>query len=271
MRKRGFEDWCDRAVSRISYPPDRQEVRQELLWHLEDTAGLYEESGLSRPEAEARALEGMGDPREVGALLRRVHKPWLGTLLFITDLLLVLMVLYAFIALVMNGAGAGIGRELERLAGREELTGEELCGVFSYGRQEEYRLVCQPEYGGGPVRCGAYRFDLSGAWLWCRETDGQELLVLSLEFSSPRFWLGAPEGFPDYFCAEESTGRLHPPAWWPVHTDGVELMMDTGSTAVGSIYACVEVDGDAEWVDFLYSHGEGFALRLSIPRGGEGA
>lgn len=53
----------------------RDMVALELQNHIEDQTEAYEEFGLTHNEAEARAVEQMGDPVEVGTRLDRVHRP----------------------------------------------------------------------------------------------------------------------------------------------------------------------------------------------------
>ena len=74
--------WLDIAVSGIRFGPDRAEVRQELLEHLEDKAADLARVFPDIPEKEAqeRALSAMGDPEELKISLARVHRPWLGWL-----------------------------------------------------------------------------------------------------------------------------------------------------------------------------------------------
>lgn len=74
--------WLDTATRWIRFGPDKRAVREELEAHLEDRAAdllrLFPE--LTPEEAERQAVEGMGDPWEVGQALGRLHKPWLGWL-----------------------------------------------------------------------------------------------------------------------------------------------------------------------------------------------
>ena len=74
--------WLDTAVSGIRFGPDRAAVREELEAHMEDKTADFQRifPGISREEAEERALSEMGDPAEIGKELARVHKPWLGWL-----------------------------------------------------------------------------------------------------------------------------------------------------------------------------------------------
>lgn len=70
--------WLDTAVGGIRFGPDRAAVREELEAHMEDKAADLQRifPGISREEAEERALSEMGDPAEIGKELARVHKPW---------------------------------------------------------------------------------------------------------------------------------------------------------------------------------------------------
>ena len=92
--------WLDTAVGGIRFGPDRAAVREELEAHMEDKAADLQRifPGISREEAEERALSEMGDPAEIGKKLARIHKPWLGWLWRASGVLLAL-VLIAFLGL----------------------------------------------------------------------------------------------------------------------------------------------------------------------------
>ena len=92
--------WLDTAVGGIRFGPDRAAVREELEAHMEDKAADLQRifPGISREEAEERALSEMGDPAEIGKELARVHKPWLGWLWRASGVLLALA-LIAFLGL----------------------------------------------------------------------------------------------------------------------------------------------------------------------------
>ena len=74
--------WLDEAVKGIRFGPDRAAVRAELEAHLEDKAADLQRifPDMLPEDAEARALEDMGDPAEIGKELARIHRPWLGYL-----------------------------------------------------------------------------------------------------------------------------------------------------------------------------------------------
>lgn len=73
-----METWCGLAASYIRFPPDRPAVEQELMEHLQDKVDDFMEHGMPKEEAERRAVQEMGEPRETGLLLRQIHKPYLG-------------------------------------------------------------------------------------------------------------------------------------------------------------------------------------------------
>ena len=93
----GLARWLDTATRGIRFRPDRAAVRAELAAHLEDKQADLQRifPDLSVQEAEGRALEAMGDPEELGRELAKIHRPWLGYLWRLSQVLCALMVLAA--------------------------------------------------------------------------------------------------------------------------------------------------------------------------------
>ena len=88
-----FARGLSKAVKPVNFPPDRSAVEQELVEHFEERVEGFTTHGMGSVEAMRSAVERLGDPRQTGALLRKVHKPWLGWLLRTARVLLVLLVL----------------------------------------------------------------------------------------------------------------------------------------------------------------------------------
>ena len=88
-----FAGWKRIALKGLFFPPDRRRVRRELEDHYEDCVAAQKSRGLSAEAAKQAALKAMGDPRQTGALLRAVHKPWLGWTLRLARIALVLVLL----------------------------------------------------------------------------------------------------------------------------------------------------------------------------------
>ena len=87
--------WLDAATRSIRFKPDRAAVRSELEAHLEDKRADLQRifPDLSHQEAESRALAAMGDPEALGRELAKIHKPWLGYLWRLSQVLCICMIL----------------------------------------------------------------------------------------------------------------------------------------------------------------------------------
>ena len=96
MDDKAFQTWLDTAVKGIRFGPDRRAVRSELAGHLEDKAADLRRifPDLTDEEAQERTLAGMGDAAEIGKQLARVHKPWLGYLWRVSQVLLALCLIW---------------------------------------------------------------------------------------------------------------------------------------------------------------------------------
>ena len=96
--------WLDEAVKGIRFGPDRAAVRAELEAHLEDKAADLQRifPDMLPEDAEARALEDMGDPAEIGKALARIHKPWLGYLWRASKWIAILLVVLLMAANILN-------------------------------------------------------------------------------------------------------------------------------------------------------------------------
>ena len=83
-------EWLYKATAGIRFKPDRKAVRAELEEHLEDKTmdlrRIFPE--LTEEEAWERAVSEMGDPMEIGRELARLHRPWLGCLWRVSQVVL---------------------------------------------------------------------------------------------------------------------------------------------------------------------------------------
>ncbi len=85
--------WLDTATKEIRFGPDRRRVRQELEDHILDRMEVVQSRGLSAYEAEKVAVESMGDPERLARELGALHRPWMGYLWRLSQVLLVVLVL----------------------------------------------------------------------------------------------------------------------------------------------------------------------------------
>lgn len=89
---RDWLTWTAQACRPIRFKHDRRAAERELLAHLEDEALALMESGLTREQAQKKALAAMGDAEEVGRQLAAVHRPWLGYLWICSRWMLILCI-----------------------------------------------------------------------------------------------------------------------------------------------------------------------------------
>ena len=116
-------EWLDTAVRRLPYRV-RLAARQELMDHFLDHAEALESANYSKEEAEALALEALGDPEETNRLLVKVHRPWLNWVLWGLRITLGMILLYALILFptIRSAIGRQISfrQQLAYLEGRKE-------------------------------------------------------------------------------------------------------------------------------------------------------
>jgi len=73
-----WEAYLDKVTSFVRFAYDRPGIREEMRGHLEDRMEDFMEAGMEREEAQCRALEVMGDAKEIGEALDKEHSPLLG-------------------------------------------------------------------------------------------------------------------------------------------------------------------------------------------------
>lgn len=93
-----FKVWCEKAVSGIIFPPDRQKVFDELMDHVNDHYDALVEQGFDRDTARQMALEAMGSADVIAPQLAAIHRPFWGYFLRVTRVLLVLLVCAAVLS-----------------------------------------------------------------------------------------------------------------------------------------------------------------------------
>ena len=95
-----FQAWLTLATKPLYFPPDRRRVKQEFTEHYEERVESLTEHGRSLGAARKKAVEMLGSPVETGALLRQVHKPWLGWVLRLVRLVLVVAAGWLLLCLI---------------------------------------------------------------------------------------------------------------------------------------------------------------------------
>ena len=181
--------WLDAATNRIRFKPDRAAVRAELDAHLEDKIQDLRRifPNLSAWEATQQALAGMGDPEEIGRELAKLHKPWLGYLWRLSQVVLAL-------ALICLGGLAALG-----LWGRLTDTPAPASGL-EYDRAVSFS-------GPDALSAGFYTLQAEGELRYDAGRDTGMLYVTWHAFS-PLFWEEPAAGV-DWW-GEDSLGNFYP-------------------------------------------------------------
>lgn len=258
MARRDFDRWAQRACGYIYYPSDREDVKQELLWHLEDTAEALTEEGMDEAEAEAAALEAMGSADEVGKMLRRVHKPWLGWLSFAGSIVLVISIFLVLVSAINSAGFFTLRNELSKL------TDASYSFETSVGHEDITPLArVRPS---GEIRCGDYILSVSDGWI--AEFGTERMLYLVVSYRSPRFWLGPPLGLGEFTHVVEDDGAVHLPYEYDHRIQDLEYFYKGGKTAMGEYVFVMDVDDVPDWVELRFDNGREFSLRAYIVEGG---
>ena len=95
-----FSQWINQVTGCVHFIPDRKSIEKELTDHFQDHVQALLDSGYDLPLAEERALNAMGDAREIGTALNKIHRPWLGWLWKGTQILVWVLLLTAVLSLV---------------------------------------------------------------------------------------------------------------------------------------------------------------------------
>lgn len=159
--------WLDTAVDGIRFGPDRKAVRAELEGHIEDKTADLQRIFPDIPEGEARerALAGMGDPEELKISLAKIHKPWLGYLWRVSQVLAAgALGVFLFLCVFKNDYYQSAG--------------------FPLWMDWTAHFATPAEVSPEKARVGDFTFEIVEA-VWLEDRDEY---LLTLRASSPRFW-----------------------------------------------------------------------------------
>ena len=274
-----LQQWLDTAVAGIRFGPDRKAVREEICAHLEDKAADFQRifPDISPEEAEARAVEEMGDAEILRADLAKIHKPWLGYLWLCSKVLIgVLIVLLVGRSLYTDHYyGTGTGSQLWDWDDLPRLSEGYLTGltgslVNTYTGEEIYTPGSAPEqlfarsYGGrqdAEVNGQTVSFRRAALWQGDR---GQELFVW-FRVQDWRFWERGSL-YREWFVVTDSLGNRYNVGW----DQGCYALSksESGPFFEGWQLYLRNVDPEAEWVRVEYGLTEpSFSFTVDLERG----
>ncbi|MGI6627929.1 MAG: hypothetical protein ACOX4K_06245 [Bacillota bacterium] len=262
-----FENWCEKACSYIRFKPDRQAVKQELLWHMEDkreAMSTTERAGKGAgEEIEKAVIEAMGDAHEIGKALAKEHKPWLGWIWLASRRI------FIFTIIILAAYSIGFRGRLGLDVGMNPSNYEKFYVDVStdYGQRT---LLVKPD---GIAKSDGYTIKVSRAAKWHYDwvdEDGTKYfndgLFFTIEATNPLPWAGSPNGI-FYLTAVDSMGN----AYTNCQERGERAIV--GNLAGRGIFfyrfeMWVEgLDPSAEWIELQYDR-SGRCFSLLIPLAG---
>lgn len=251
--------WCREVVEQIRFKPDRDKVWDELMAHIEDRLELLMESGLTKDEAEVRAVTAMGDPVETGKQLDAVHKPWLGWLWRLSRWLVMAMLFGTLLFTILYWSDVAEyfdGRFLwmkSESAVDELLEGDradKILDLNASGVLEDYTFcVDKAAWGSG----GVLRLRCKVSYPWYR----------------PKLSIRAIERF--YFVDEQGNRWINhgedgidPGEYWVWNYSRDDWFSWSAKIGVSG------VPEETEWLDLCYDYaGRKMTIRIDLTGGGE--
>lgn len=263
-KKYNFTVWCDRAVSKIIFPPDQQAVAQELYAHLEDHYNDLLTQGIPEDEAERLAVAAMGDALEIAPQLAAIHRPFWGNFLRLTRIWLVITLCLTVIPL---------GKFIWEMDYREPNV--QTFAVFDPASYEiEGRRLLSYMEPNVTAKSDGYTFTITDAVVWRNEEAAQPNAYLYLRMTQfhPLPWAEHAE-VANWFWAEDSLGNQYRNYY--DHLPGGEepLLLCRGSdtspfTQTYMLWINDYVSQDAEWIDIRYTRdGRNLVFRIDLTGG----
>ena len=104
-----IKNFLDDVCNEIKYKPVKKSIREELEQHIQDIKEDYIIKGMQEEKAEQKAIEQMGQAKDIGKRLNKVHKPKLDWGLLIP--IIILVIYGVFIAICKQNSGNTILKE----------------------------------------------------------------------------------------------------------------------------------------------------------------
>jgi len=86
MSSSNFEEYLIKVTSKVKSKVAHGMIKKELSNHMEELSQSFQERGLSKKDADKKAIQEMGDPFTIGKNMNHLHKPkmdWLLIVLFV--------------------------------------------------------------------------------------------------------------------------------------------------------------------------------------------
>ena len=257
-----FRRWCDKAVSGILFPPDREKVYRELMAHMEDHCDYLLEQGYDEETARQMTVDAMGDAYEIAPQLAEIHRPFWGRLLYATRSLLVIAAIVTVIPFFL------FVRDNFYLP--PMWTNWNVFSEVSYGGDTGRTLLhlSEPDI---TRRSDGYTFTVTDAVFWRSEDDGSNCFFIYMKESHPLPW-AEHHAAGSWFWAEDNMGNVYG-CDYARRTDDAPTLYSNSSrtglfTCIYAMWINKDLPEDAQWVDIRYTRdGRNLAFRVYLDGG----
>lgn len=247
--------WADEATRRIRFSPDRARVCGELMAHMRDAIDEHVAGGMDEKEAEARAVEAMGDAKEVAESMARLYRPFWGFLWKYSRVPAFLAAFYLLFAVVFGG--------LLR------------SGWFDVYSPEPYMSQLNADNINiladlrptARARVGGYVISVPRLRMYEWEDGSERQISFVLRMSSANPWLATPM-FYRYVYATDDLGNTY---LWRNYDYGFPAPETAGNLAHRGLFSShaelwvSDVDRNATVITFRYDgFGQTFALEVPL-------
>ena len=89
--------YLQQVLKQVKFPFDKPAIEEEISCHIDDKIEFYIELGHSSREAEELAVNDMGDAKQTGKQLNKQHNPLLGWAWKISNVVLIIVLLFAVV------------------------------------------------------------------------------------------------------------------------------------------------------------------------------
>lgn len=263
MRYQEFYYWCRDAVSQIKYIPDRNKVYTELYTHLEDRYESFLAKGMSEKEAEQKALEAMGDAKELAPQLAAIHRPFWGYALSVIRVI-------AVIVLVIT-TGCGIYYLVDQQPWYTDT-------LRDWGQAQGMETLVYSGVSDAKDRMDGYTFRVTDVAVWrvtldepINGKDYQDYLYLRLDVRKPYPWAYGQEAL-EAMWAVDSAGTYYDNVMREsTEPDGIKYMgiIQRQGDKIYDLYFS-SVSEDLEWIELHYDRdGRNLVLRVDLTGGAQ--
>lgn len=98
-----IKEFLDNVCEQIKYKSIREDIAEELKNHMEELKENYIQEGMKENIAEQKAIEQMGDSKEIGKRLNKIHRPKLDWKLLLILIVLLCLGFLVVLIRIKNG------------------------------------------------------------------------------------------------------------------------------------------------------------------------